>query len=141
MKKLIRWANSRLLTVLLVGLFASDVVKGNDTFGPGLIPTGLVVTSSSRVAYRNMNVTVSAKLTRLDTGAALPGEQITFFFGAPGNPSQRVGTRVVTDLNGVAAVTFRVPASEPAGVKVVLAEYLGRGRYARPLPFTTITIR
>jgi hypothetical protein len=102
-------------------------------FGPGQIPTALAVSAPAMIVA-GKRTAVSARLTRVDTGAPLRGEQVTFWFGDPANPGSRIGTRVVTDANGFARFTFTPPTTARKGPKIILAEYLGRAQFARPLP-------
>ena len=107
-------------------------------FGPGQIPTVLAVNGATVRA--GQWTTTKARLTRVDNGRPLQGEAINFWIGDPTYPSSRIGTRMITDVNGVASVRIYGDRSWVGKSVVILAEYEPRWPYATPLPWNRVVV-
>lgn len=128
------------LGALIAGTGLAALTGEAEAKEPNQIPTLMSVTVNPTTAKRGAKVTVTARLTRLDNGAGVGSAAINFFFGDPTYPNQALRTNLYTNSQGVATFSFTVNQWTKTGRNVVLAEFLGNGRFAQPLPFANLTI-
>lgn len=129
--------------VLLALLGGSTVLAtpsaSSASIGTSQTPTSMSLELSVSQGKRGSKVTAIARITRIDTGAAVRSALVTFYYGSPRFPNSKVGSKY-TNADGVSAVTFTIPNASPLGRKAVLAEFTGNNLFAQPLPYSFLEV-
>ena len=123
---------SEIVTVSFAGDAGDTSAAGTGTLTVTAIPT--LLTTGNSTAQSGGSATLSAVLTRSDTGAPIPNEAVAFVLNGT-----TVGT-ATTDVNGNAAFSDSVPAGTAAAIQTVTAVFAGDATYNASNGAGTLTV-